>query len=124
MCGTENCYASYFQGPTRTHNYIIYKLGNNLVWRLDGRLDKYIYNLMHSDNITVQCIVKCKLNLCPYSVLSENYRYLCFKYKLGYLYWCIELRTLLIKITEYQNEENILVCNIIHELLEIRDGTC
>ena len=38
----------------RTHNYIMSNLGNCIIERLDRRLCKYLYNLLHCYNITVQ----------------------------------------------------------------------
>ena len=55
--------------------------------RLDRRLVKYIYNLLHTNNSTVQSIVNSKLLLYPNSVLSENYKYLMSKYKISHLDW-------------------------------------
>ena len=65
--------------PNTTHNYIISYLDYNIMERLDRRLVKYIYNLLHTNNSTVQSIVNIKLLLYPNSVLSENYKYLNIK---------------------------------------------
>ena len=47
-----------FCRPNTTHNYIISHLDYNIMERLDRRLVKYIYNLLHTNNSTVQSIVK------------------------------------------------------------------
>ena len=69
--------------PNITHNYIISHLDYNIMERLDRRLVKYIYNLLHTNNSTVQSIVNSKLLLYPNSVLSENYKYIMSKYKIS-----------------------------------------
>ena len=61
------CYI--FRLSPRTHNYNVSNLGNCIIGRLDRRLCKYIYNLLHCENITVQQMVKCKL-LSPPSILQ------------------------------------------------------
>ena len=63
-----------FRLSPRTHNYIVSNLGNYIIGRLDMRLCKYIYTLLHRENITVHQIVKCKL-LSPTSICADNYRY-------------------------------------------------
>ena len=67
----------------RTHNYIVSNLRNCIIGRLDRRLCKYIYNLLHCENITVQQIVNCKL-LSSTSIFADNYRYLCNKYNIAH----------------------------------------
>ena len=37
----------------KTHNYIVSNIGNCIIERLDRRLCKYIFNLMHTDNSVV-----------------------------------------------------------------------
>ena len=74
-----------------THNYIISHLDYNIMERLDRRLVKYIYNLLHTNNSTVQSIVNSKLLLYPNSVLSENYKYILSKYKISHLDWNLSL---------------------------------
>ena len=59
--------------PNTTHNYIISHLDYNIMERLDRRLVKFIYNLLHTNKFTVQSIVNSKLVLYPNSVLNENY---------------------------------------------------
>ena len=59
---------------------------------------KYIYNLLHTNNSTVQSIVNSKLLLYPNSVLSENYKYLMSKYKISHLDWNLSLLHVLNKI--------------------------
>ena len=66
--------------------------------RLDRRLVKFIYNLLHSNNSTVQSIVNSKLLLYPNSVLSENYKYIMSKYKISRLDWNLSLLHVLNKI--------------------------
>ncbi len=111
-----------FNLPPRTHNYIVSKLGGCIITRLERRLCKFIYNLIHCDNVTVRQIAKYKLNLCPRSTISQNYRYLCFKYKLCHLDWCNNLKPLLSKIVRVYSDEELVVCNTIYELCELRDG--
>ena len=67
-------YARYILSAYTTHNYIISHLDYNIMERLDRRLVKYIYNLLHTNNSTVLSIVNSKLLLYPNSVLSENYK--------------------------------------------------
>ena len=80
--------------PNTTHNYFISHLDYKIMERLDHRLVKFIYNLLHTNNSTVQSIVNSKLWLYPNSVLSENYKYLISKYKkvtligIGVSYMC------------------------------------
>ena len=86
--------------PNTTHNYIISHLDYNIMERLDRRLLKFIYNLLHTNNYTVQSIVhvNSKLLLYPSSVLSGNYKYIMFKYKLGHHDWNLSLIHMLNKI--------------------------
>ena len=60
--------------PNTTNTYIISHLDYNIMERLDRRLVKYIYNLLHTNDSSVQSIVNSKLLLYPNSVLSENYK--------------------------------------------------
>ena len=46
-------YMLYSRLSPRTYNYIVSDLGNCIIGRLDRRLCKYIYNLLHCENITV-----------------------------------------------------------------------
>ena len=62
---------SIFRLSPRTHNYFVSKLGNCIIGRLDRRLCKYKYNLLHCENITVQKIVKCKLTS-PTSIFLQK----------------------------------------------------
>ena len=66
----------------RTHNYIVSNLRYCIIGCLVSRLYKYMYNLLHCENITVQQIVKCKL-LSPTSILADNYIYLFNKYNIA-----------------------------------------
>ena len=85
--------------PKITHNYIISHLDYNIMERLNRRLVKYIYNLLHTNNSTVQSIVNSKLLLYPNSVLSENkYKYRMSKYKISHLDWNLSLLHVLNKI--------------------------
>ena len=70
--------------PNKTHNYIISNLDYNIMERLHRILVKIMYNLLHTNNSTVQSIINSKWLLYPNSVLSENYKCLMFLY--GYLY--------------------------------------
>ena len=94
----RKCMRVIFCLPNTTHNYIISHLDYNIMERLDRRLVMYIYNLLHTNNSTVQSIVNSKLLLYPNSVLSENYKYLMSKYKLSYLDWNMSLTHVLNKI--------------------------
>ena len=77
---------------------IIAHLDYNIMERLDRRLVKYFYNLLHTNNSTVQSIVNSKLLLYPNSVLSENYKYIMSKYKISHLDWNLSLLHVLNKI--------------------------
>ena len=105
----------------RTHNYIVYNLENCIIGRLDRRLCKYISNLLHCDNITVQQIVKCKL-LSPTSIFADNYRYLYNKYNIAHSDWYRDMSFITNMIcTEYTNHQYD-ICKTITELCELRDG--
>ena len=105
----------------RTHNYIVSNLGNCIIRRLDRRLYKYIYNLLHCENITVQQIVKCKL-LSSTSIFADNYRYLCNKYNIAHSDWYRDMPFITNMIcTEYTNYQYD-ICKTITELCELRDG--
>ena len=92
--------------------------------RLDHRL-KFIYNLLHTNNSTVQSIVNSKLLLYPNSVLSENYTYLMSKYKLSHLDWNMSLIHVLNKIkVPPQSVYESSVCNTLRELCQLRDNLC
>ena len=73
--------------PNTTHKHIISHLDYNIMERLDRILVKFIYNLLHTINSTVQSIVNSKLLLNPNSVLGENYKYIMSKYKMSHLDW-------------------------------------
>ena len=108
--------------PNTTHNNIISHLDYNIMERLDRRLVKFIYNLLHTNNFTVQSIVERKLLLYANSVLSENYKYLMSKYKLSLLDWNMNLLHVLNKIkvpalSVYELSE----CNTACELCQLRD---
>ena len=85
--------------PNTTHNYIISHLDYNNMERLDRRLViKYIYNLLHTNNSTIQSIINNKVLLYPRSVLSENYKDLMSKYKVSHPDWILSLIHVLNKI--------------------------
>ena len=91
-------YARYICLPNTTHNYNISHVDYNIMERLDRRLVKFIYNILHTNNSPVQSIVNSKLLLYPNSVLSENYIYLLSKYKISHLDWNLSLLHVLNKI--------------------------
>ena len=68
--------------PSQTHNYIVSNLGGCIIERLDHRLTKYIYNILHGDNNVIKTIVHSKLYVSPKSIIAENYKYISYKYKL------------------------------------------
>ena len=84
--------------PNTTHNYIISQLDYNIMERHDHRLVKFIYNLLHTNNSTIQSIVNSKLLLYLNSILSKNYKYLMSKCKISQLDWNLSLLHLLNKI--------------------------
>ena len=91
--------------------------------RLDRRLIKYIYNLLHTNNSTVQSIVNSKLLLYPDSVLSENYKYLMSKYKISYLDWNLRLLHVLNKMeVPPLSVYELSVCNTVRKLCQLRDN--
>jgi hypothetical protein len=51
----------------------------------------------------------------------ENYRYLCFKYKLCHADWYISLNHVMSKITNITECDQYVIQSII-ELCEVRDG--
>ena len=110
-----------FRLSPRTHNYIVSDLGNCIIGRLYRRLCKYIYNLLHCENITVQQIVKCKL-LSPTSIFADNYRYLCNKYNISHSDWYRDMPFITNMIcTEYTNHQYDIF-KTVTELCELRDG--
>lgn len=110
-----------FRLSPRTHNYIVSILGNDLVVKLDRRLCKYVYKLIHCDNVLVKNVVKCKL-YCAKSIIADNYRYLCVKYGIAHSDWNRNMNFVIKKICmEYSNHEYIIV-DIIGDLIKIRDG--
>ena len=91
--------------------------------RLDRRLVKYIYNLLHTNNSTVQSIVNSKLLLYPNSVLSENYKYILSKYKISHLDWNLSLLHVLNKIEiPPLSVYELSVCTSVRELCRLRDN--
>ena len=89
--------------------------------RLDRRLVKFIYNLLHTNNSTVQSIINSKLLL-----YHENYKYLMSKYKLSHLDWNMSLIHVLNKIEKkYHHSLSVYessVCNTVRELCQLRDN--
>ena len=53
----RKCMCIIFCLSNTTHNYIISHLDYNVMERLDHRLVKFIYNILHTNNSTVQSIV-------------------------------------------------------------------
>ena len=50
-----------FGMPQRTHNFIVFNIGNCVIVRLDRRLCKFIYNLLHNNNLVVKQITVYKM---------------------------------------------------------------
>ena len=67
-------------------NFIVSNIGNCVIVRLDRRLCKFIYNLLHNNNLVDKQITEYKM-LSPSTRLADNYRYLCSKYKYSYNEW-------------------------------------
>ena len=107
--------------PNTTHNYVISHLDYNILERLDHRLVKYIHDILHTNNYTVQSIVNSKLLLYPNSVPSENYKYLMSKYKISHLDWNLSLLHVLNKIeVPPLSVYELYVCNTVRELCQLR----
>ena len=70
----------------------------NIMERLHRRLVMFILNLLHTNNSNGQSIVDSKLLLYPNSMLSENYIYPIYKYKMIHLDWKLSLLHVLNKI--------------------------
>ena len=105
----------------KTHNYIVSNIGNCIIVRLDRRLCKFIFNLMHNENSVVRQVTTYKL-LCPRSTIADNYKYLCCKYRIAHADWHNNVNFLMKKIcVEYTNHD-YSVCNTVRELCDIRDG--
>ena len=112
-----------FRLPSQTHNYIVSNLGGCIIERLDRRLTKYIYNILHSDNNVIKTIVHSKLYMSPKSIIAENYKYISYKYKLSHTDWTESFSYVINKITVPPDPKSIALCNTIRELCEIQDGT-
>ena len=97
------------------------ELGYNITEWLDRRLVKYIHNLLHTNNTTLQSIVNSKIWLCPNAVLSENYKYLCYKYKLGHMDWNMSITQILKYVKLSPSETQLLVCNTIYDFCQVRE---
>ena len=107
-----------------THNYIISYLDYNIMERLDRRLVKFNYHLLYMNNSTVQSIVNSILLLYQNLVLSENYKYLMFKYVyISHLDWNLSLIHVLneIKVPSLSEYEST-VCNNLRDLCQLRDN--
>ena len=102
--------------PNTTHNLDYY-----IMERLDRRLVKCIYNLLYTNNSTVQSIVNSKLFLYPNSVLIENYKYIMSKYKISHLDWNLSLLYVLNKI-KIPSLSELSVYNTMRELCQLRDN--
>ncbi len=118
----RKCIRQIFRLPYRAHNYIVSNLSYCIIERLDRRLAKYIYNLLHCDNNLVRSIVNSKLLYGANSIISENYKYLMYKYKLGHLDWDMSLYHILKQINFKISNTQLGVCNTIIELCKMRDG--
>ena len=111
-----------FKLPRRAHNFIVNGICESITIRLDRKLLKYLFNMIHSTNITVCTIVDVLLK-CKASTFDENYRYLNYKYKLCRDDWSCDLNVLINKIRSYSTisyDERIIVDNV-RELCSIRD---
>ena len=67
MSYMSNLYVSWrkiirhiFRLPQRIHNFIASNIGNCVIFCLDCRLCKFIYNLLHNDNLVVKQITEYK----------------------------------------------------------------
>ena len=116
-----------FRLPSQTHNYVVLNLGGCIIERLDHRLTKYIYNILHGDNNVIKTIVHSKLYMSPKSIIAENYKYISYKYKLYHTDWTESFSYIInqisSKITVPPDPKSIALRNTIRELCEIRDGT-
>ena len=65
-----------FRLPSQTHNYNVLNFGGCIIERLDRRLTKYIYIILHGDNNVIKTIVHSKLYTSPKSIIAENYKYI------------------------------------------------
>ena len=118
----RKCIRLIYRLPYQAHNFIVSNLDYCIIERLDRRLAKYIYNLLHSPNIMLKSIITSKLLLCPRSIVSENYKYLQYKatqatqigmlvlaiYWVGYTMYLAEIiYLLLILCTNYVSSETV-----------------
>ncbi len=111
-----------FKLPQRAHNFIVNGICESIVTRLDRKLLKYIYNMIHSTNYTVCCLVPSLLS-CRSSVLAENYRYLSYKYTICREDWQGNIGQLINKVNDlelYTDEQHIII-DYVRELCKIRD---
>ena len=112
-----------FKLPRRTHNFIVNNICESIDSKLDRKLLKYTYGMIHSNNITVYTIIDVLLNS-KSSIFAENFRYLNFKYKLCRDDWNGDLNGLINKVRSHDvisRDQHIIVQNI-RELCNIRDG--
>ena len=72
-----------FRLPQRNHNFIVSNIGNRVIVRLDRKLCKFIYKLLHNNNLVVKLIMYYTM-FSPRSTLADNNGYLCSKYKFSY----------------------------------------
>ena len=86
-----------------------------MLWRLDRRLIKFIYNILHTNNSTVQSIVNIKL-------LSENYTYLMSKYKLSNIDCNLSLIYVLTKIKYHHCLNMNHLYTTLRKLCQLRDN--
>ena len=77
-----------------------------------------IFFLMHNENSVVRLVTTYKL-LCPRSTISDNYKYLCCKYRIAHADWNNNVNFLMKKIcVEYTNHD-YSVCNTVRELCDM-----
>ena len=54
VCFMAQCYRHIFKLPQRTHNFIVSNIANCVTIRLDRRLCKLVYNVLHNYNLVVK----------------------------------------------------------------------
>ena len=67
----------------RTHNFIVSNIRNCVIVLCERRLRKFIYNLLHNDNLVVKQITEYKMLSLRFT-LADNYGYLCSKSMYSY----------------------------------------
>ena len=115
-----------FRLPSQTHNYVVLNLGGCIIERLDHRLTKYIYNILHGDNNVIKQLYIVNYTLSPKSLLQRtisiyhtNISYITLT---GQRVSVISLIKLVQKL-QSSRSKSIALRNTIRELCEIRDGT-